>query len=79
MTPIEEILQLIININVWTVVKVFVLIALGLYIIFGFVIMREVNLMNKTLTGVFNLPIKIIAYLYLIFSVLVFILALIVL
>ena len=79
MTSIEEILQAIININVWIIVKAFVLIGLGLYIIFSFIVLREVNLMNRTLKGVFNLPIKIIACLYLIFSVLVFILALIIL
>jgi len=79
MTSIEEIVQAIVNINVWLVVKIFVLIALGLYIIFGFIIVREVDLMNKTLKGVFNLPIKIIACLHLIFSVFIFILAMIVL
>jgi len=79
MTPIEEILQLIININIWTVVKIFVLIALGLYIIFSFIVVKEANLMNKTLKGVFNLPIKIISLIHLVFSILVFILAIIVL
>jgi len=79
MTPIENFLQTIININIWTVVKVFILIGLGLYIIFSFIVLKEVNLMNKTLKGVFNLPIKIIAWLHLVLAISVFILALIVL
>ena len=79
MMPIEGILQAIVNIDVWIVVKIFILIALGLYIIFGFIMVREVDLMNRTLKGVFNLPIKIIAWLHLIFAIGVFTLALVIL
>lgn len=79
MTPIEELFSKLMEIQIWSVVKVFVLIALGLYLVFAFMVIREVDLMNRTLQGVFNLPIKIIAWIHLIFAVFVFLLALIIL
>jgi len=77
MTPIENILFYLININIWLVAKIFILFALILYLIFSFMVIKEVDLMNKTLTGVFNLPLKIVAWLHFIFTLLVFTVALI--
>lgn len=79
MTPIELVFQELININIWMIAKIFVLIALGVYLIFSVMVIREVDLMNNTLTGTFNLPIKFVALLHLIFSVLVLILAVLIL
>lgn len=79
MTPIEETLQAVININIWLVVKIFVLLALLFYMVFSYLIVRETSLMIKTVKADFNLPIKIISWIHFGFSVLVFILALIVL
>lgn len=79
MTPIEQILQNLVQISIWSVVKIFVLIALFLYIIFAFLVVREVDLMDKTVKDIFNLPLRIISLLHLLFAILVFILGLIVL
>lgn len=79
MTPVEQILQNLIQINIWSVVKIFVLLALALYIVFAFLVVREVDLMDKTVKDIFNLPIKIVSLLHLFFAILVFVLALIVL
>jgi hypothetical protein len=79
MTPIEEFLAILININFWNIAKILVLLALSLYFLFALMIVREVNLMNRTLIGVFNLPVRIIAWLHLIFSLVVFSLALVIL
>lgn len=79
MTPIEIVFQQLININIWMIAKGFVLLALGVYFIFAGMVIREVDLMNNTLTGVFNLPIKIVAILHLILAIFVFILAIIIL
>jgi len=79
MTPIEKFLDLLINIQIWSVVKLFILFALGLYLVFAYMVIREVNLMSRTIQGVFNLPIKIIAWLNLLLAVLVFIFSLVVL
>lgn len=79
MTPIENFLNLLLGINVWIIVKIFILLGLGLYITFAFIVTREVDLMNRTLNGFFSLPIKIISWLHFLFSILIFLLALIVL
>lgn len=74
---IEELIRFITNINIWSVVKVFVLFGLIIYLGFSFIIVRVVALMNRTLIGVFNLPITIISWLHLLFALFVFMLALI--
>jgi len=79
MTPIEEFLQILITLDVWLLAKFFVLLALLAYIVFAFLILREAELMNKTLNGVFNAPIRVVALFHLIFALFVFILALVIL
>ena len=81
MTPIEKLFQVLldVNFNVWLGAKISVLLALILYILFAFIVVKQVGLMSKTLNGVFNLPIKIFAWLLLFLTITVFILSLIVL
>jgi hypothetical protein len=79
MTPAEQLTNSLLGfqIDIWAIVKVVILFVLGFYIVFAALVVREVNLMTRTLKGVFNLPIRLIAILQLIFSILVFILALV--
>ncbi|BCX14428.1 MAG: hypothetical protein KatS3mg088_111 [Patescibacteria group bacterium] len=60
---------------VWEVVKWFFLFAFFLYIIFSLVIIRQVNLMNKTLEVNFEKPIALLSYIHFLFAVGVFIFA----
>ncbi|PIS09236.1 hypothetical protein COT75_02620 [Candidatus Beckwithbacteria bacterium CG10_big_fil_rev_8_21_14_0_10_34_10] len=79
MTPIEILLDKVLTINilnVWLIAKIFVLLALGVYIAFAFMVAKEVKLMTKTLIGVFNLPIKILSYIHLVLTIIIFLLAL---
>ncbi|OGD53449.1 hypothetical protein A3J78_00180 [Candidatus Beckwithbacteria bacterium RBG_13_35_6] len=79
MIPIEELLNKLLNVEIWSVVKVLFLLALGLYLLFALMIIKEVDLMSKTIKGVFNLPLKLIAFLHFCLSVAVFILAFVIL
>jgi len=79
MTPIEQLFNYLLTIQVWSAVKILMLMALGLYLVFAFMIVREVEAMNQTLEGVFNLPIKIVAIIHFLFAIGVFILALMIL
>jgi hypothetical protein len=79
MTPIEQFFDQLLNIQVWSVVKVFILLALALYIVFAVVVIRQVKLMNRTLKGVFNLPISLIAWLHLGLALFVFVLSFLIL
>lgn len=69
----------LLGISIWGVAKVFILIAFFLYIIFSFVVVRQVQLMTGTLEVGFETQLKIISYLHLAFAILVFLAALIVL
>jgi uncharacterized protein with PQ loop repeat len=79
MTPIEILFQNLLNLDVWGVVKLLLIFALSIYLVFAFMVIREVDAMLETLKGVFNLPIKLVAWLHFLFSILVLILAIIVL
>lgn len=75
----EQFLSIITNISIWSIVKIFVLLALLLYIIFAWLVIKQVDLMGKTLDGTVNLPIRLIAWLQLILAMVVFLAALVIL
>lgn len=69
----------ILGVSVWFIAKIFVLIALIIYIVFAWVIVRQVKLMTQTLEVGFEIPLRILAFAHLIFGVVVFLVALIIL
>lgn len=69
----------IIGISVWPIVKIAVVIALGLYIVFAIVVVRQVQLMTDTLEVGFEGPLRFLAIMHLLFAVAVLIFALIIL
>lgn len=75
----EQLLSIITNISMWSIVKIFVLLACLLYIAFAWVVIRQVALMSKALDGMINLPLKLIARGQLILAVIVFLVALVIL
>ena len=69
----------IFNFNYWIIIKTLSLVVLGLYIIFAFVIRRQVKVMTDTLTLGFEFAVKFLSFLHLAFAILVFVIALMVL
>lgn len=69
----------LIGISVWLVAKIFVLIALAIYIVFAAVIVKQVSLMIKTIKVGFEAPIKFVAWGHLLFALGIFVLAIIIL
>jgi hypothetical protein len=69
----------IFGISVWLVVKIAALIALGLYLVFSLIVVRQTKLMTSTLTLGFETPIILLSYIHLAFAVLVLLAALIIL
>ena len=69
----------LINVSIWFVAKAFVLFALGLYIVFAGVIVKQVGLMIKTINVGFEALIKFVAWGHLFFAVGIFVLAIIIL
>ena len=64
---------------VWLGMKLMTLVGLGIYIVFAFIIVRQEQLMSKTLEAASERIISILTWLHLGASVIVFILALLIL
>jgi hypothetical protein len=69
----------LLGISVWLIAKFFVLFGLAIYIIFSLVVVRQVQLMVDTVEVGFEGPVKLLSYIHLVFAVLVFLFALIIL
>ena len=69
----------LIGISVWFVAKIFVIFAMFIYLIFALVVVRQVKLMTDTLEVGFELPIRILSYVHLVFAVLVLLAAFVIL
>lgn len=79
MTPLERLAQVSPLLNALLIVKLFILLGLMLYLIFAMVVVRQVQLMNQTLKGSLNLPLRLFAWVHFGLAVLVFLFALVVL
>jgi hypothetical protein len=69
---------MIITITPWTILKLFVLLALSIYIVFAVVAIRQVQLMTSTFKTGFELPLKIISLLHLGLVIFIFIIVIII-
>ncbi|MEK7525955.1 MAG: DUF5657 family protein [Patescibacteria group bacterium] len=65
--------------DIWAIVKILFLFAIAIYVVFAIVVVRQVGLMTKTLEVGFEIPIKFIAWLHLLFALGTFVLALLIL
>lgn len=71
MTP-EQLLNFIVHISALSVVKLFFLLALVVYLFFAAVVVRQVKIMTSTFQIGFELPLVIIAWLHLFLVVFLF-------
>ncbi|MGI5826188.1 MAG: DUF5657 family protein [Patescibacteria group bacterium] len=69
----EEFLNTIFNIDLWQIAKIFVLIGLGVYTVFTFVVLSQVNLMTQVVSGILTNTLKVVAWLFFLFSIFIFI------
>ena len=67
------------NIDPWILIKIPVLILLGLYLVFAFVVVRQTRIMTDTLEIGLEVPIKILSYLHFLFALALLVFAFIVL
>ena len=67
------------NISIWLIIKVAALILLGIYLVFALVIVRQIKLMTSTLTLGYEGLITLFGYAHLVFAILVFLAALLIL
>jgi hypothetical protein len=67
------------NITIWSVVKIFVIIALAIYAIFAAVVLKQIKMMTDTIEVGFETPVKFIGLVHFLFAVGVLVFALIIL
>ncbi|PIS14687.1 hypothetical protein COT64_01250 [Candidatus Shapirobacteria bacterium CG09_land_8_20_14_0_10_39_12] len=72
----DAFIKSILNINVWEVGKIFVLMGLAVYIVFAFIVVRQVKLMTEVVFGILTNLLRLVSWTFFLFSISVFILAL---
>lgn len=77
--PFENLFQFLSSVSIWSVAKIFVLFALLLYIVFAFVVVKQVQMMTDTLCDQFEVPLRVVSVLHLVGAIFVLLLALAVL
>lgn len=76
---LDNLIQLIANFSPWLFAKALVCFGLFIYLFFAILIIRQVDLMAKTLNGALNLPLKMIAWIHFSFALIIFLLSIIIL
>lgn len=70
---------MITGITIWAVLKILIIILLAIYIVFSYVIIRQVQLMTDTLVIGFEKQLKFLAFIHFLFAVGVLIFSIIIL
>jgi uncharacterized membrane protein len=69
----ENLIDQLLNLNFWSIGKGFILIGLGVYLVFSFVVVRQVKLMTQVVTGFLTNSLRLVSWLLFLFSIAVFI------
>lgn len=69
----------IINIPTWEIVKWFLVFAELIYLVFAFVVVKQVRVMIETLEIGFSFPVRLISYLHFLFALGIIILSVVIL
>lgn len=77
--PLDRLFDFIFSIQIWDVAKLVASLTLLLYVIFAWIVVRQVNLMARTLIVPIDLPIKMVAWIHLGLAIFLFLLALVIL
>jgi hypothetical protein len=67
------------ELSFWMIIKVFILIFLGIYVIFSLVVIKQISLMIQTIEIGFEKQLKLLGYLHFLFSVAVLVFGLLIL
>lgn len=75
----DNIINSILNIDVWSIAKLFVLIGLAVYAVFAFIVVRQVKIMTEVVSGIMSGILRFISWIFFLFSIAVFIFVLLLL
>ena len=76
---LNEVLLQEISDPLWSLFRILILIGLGIYILFAGIVVRQIMLMTDTLEVGFEVPIRIVGILHLLFALATFLFALLIL
>lgn len=65
--------------SIWPIIKAFVLIFMIIYIVFAFVVVRQVQLMSATVEVGFEKQLKLLAFIHLLFAIAVLVFGILIL
>jgi hypothetical protein len=63
--------------SIWFIVKIFIIIALFLYLVFALVVIKQVQMMLSTIEAGLATPLKFLSYIHLLFAVVILIIAIV--
>ena len=63
--------------TIWSVVKIFFIVGLSVYLIFALVVVQQVRIMSETVKLSFELPIKILSVIHLLFALVLLVFAIV--
>lgn len=69
----------IIGISIWPIVKILILILMTIYLVFAFVVVRQVQLMTDTLEVGFESQLRLLSFIHLLFAIAVLIFSILIL
>ena len=69
----------VIPVDIWSIVKIFVLFGFSIYLVFAFVVVRQIQLMTQTLEVGYENIIRLLGIIHLLFAIAVFLLAFLIL
>ena len=72
---ITSFFQSIFGFSIWLPVKIMFLVGFGVYIVFAFVVVRQVKLMTGVVSGLLSGFLQLLSWLLFLFSVFVFVVA----
>lgn len=72
----NNLINSIIGFSIWGVAKFLIILALIIYLIFAFVVVKQIKMMTKVVSGELDFPIKILGWLHFLFAICIIFLAL---
>jgi hypothetical protein len=73
----NELIAALINFDFWSLGKIFVLIGLFVYLVFAFIVVRQVKLMTQVISGLLTGFLRAVAWAFFLFSLGIFVFTLI--
>lgn len=75
---LDDLFRFLFSVDIWGIAKFFISFTLVIYIVFAFVVVKQVNLMTETIDQ-YKFPLRALAHTHFIAAILIFLFALVIL